>query len=107
MDSNTISFTVQQKNLNDALMGILRVQNLISPPYISTQPSLNVHRISNRDRFVIVGSDGLFDFFSNGEVVELAHSYILNNPYGDPAKFLVEQLVIKAANRAGKSSIFD
>lgn len=95
---------LKKKNLNDALMGILRVQNLISPPYISTQPSLNVHRISNCDRFVIVGSDGLFDFFSNGEVVELAHSYILNNPYGDPAKFLVEQLVIKAANRAGFSS---
>ncbi|RYR13193.1 hypothetical protein Ahy_B04g070305 isoform B [Arachis hypogaea] len=86
-----------QKILNDALMGILRVRDLISPPYISIQPSLNVHRISSSDQFAIVASDGLFDFFSNDEAVELAESYILSNPFGDPAKFLVEQLIARAA----------
>ena len=59
------------------------------------------------NHFVIVGSDGLFDFFSNDEAVELVNSYILRNPYGDPAKFLVEQLVVKAANHAGKNFIVD
>lgn len=87
-------------------MGILRVRNLISPPYISTQPSLNVHRISKSDCFVIVGSDGLFDFFSNDEAVKLVHSYILSNPSGDPAKFLLEQLVERAADCAGKTLIY-
>lgn len=91
-----------QEKLNDALMGILRVRNLISPPYIATQPSLNVHGISKSDRFVIVASDGLFDFFSNDEAVKLVHSYILSNPHGDPAKFLLEQLVIRAASSAGE-----
>ena len=91
-----------QKNLNDALMGILRVRNLVSPPYISTEPSLSVHRISKSDHFVIVGSDGLFDFFSNDEAVKLVHSYIMSNPNGDPAKFLLEQLVGRAADCAGK-----
>jgi serine/threonine protein phosphatase PrpC len=95
-------FYVMQKNLNDALMGILRVRNLISPPYISIEPSLNLHRISKSDHFVIVGSDGLFDFFSNDEAVMLVHSYILSNPNGDPAKFLLEQLVGRAADCAGK-----
>ncbi|KAK6254506.1 hypothetical protein SCA6_015811 [Theobroma cacao] len=94
---------LKKKKLNDALMGILRVRNLISPPYISTEPSLNVHKISRSDHFVIVGSDGLFDFFSNEEAVKLVHSYISSNPSGDPAKFLVEQLVIKAAHSAGFS----
>ncbi|XP_024626554.1 probable protein phosphatase 2C 40 [Medicago truncatula] len=75
-----------KKNLNDALMEILRVCNLSSPPYISSQPSLNVHKISNSDQFVIVGSDGLFDFFSNEEAVKLVESCILNNPFGDPAR---------------------
>ena len=82
-------------------MGILRVRDLSSPPYVSTQPSLNVHKISNSDQFVIVGSDGLFDFFSNDEAVELVESYILSSPLGDPAKFLVEQLVARAADSAG------
>src|ERR1044072_2004920 len=91
-----------QKNLNDALMGILRVSNLISPPHVSTQPSVNVRKISNSDQFVIVGSDGLFDFFSNDEAVKLVQSYILSNPFGDPAKFLIEQLVVRAADSAGQ-----
>lgn len=95
---------LKRKNLNDALMGILRVRNLTSPPYVSIQPSLNVHRISSSDHFVILGSDGLFDFFSNDEAVNLVHSYILSNPSGDPAKFLLEQLVIRAADSAGFST---
>lgn len=94
---------LKKKELNDALMGILRVRNLISPPYVSTSPSVYVHRISKSDRFVILGSDGLFDFFTNEEAVRLVHSYILRNPSGDPAKFLLEQLVVRAADCAGFS----
>ncbi|CAN1187207.1 Probable protein phosphatase 2C 40 [Linum perenne] len=97
---------LKKKKLNDALMGILRVRNLISPPYVSTEPSLNVHRISKSDHFVIVASDGLFDFLSNEEAVELVHSYMLSNPHGDPAKFLLEHLVKRAASCAGKQTLF-
>ncbi|KAJ8560438.1 hypothetical protein K7X08_022298 [Anisodus acutangulus] len=43
------------KSMNDALMGILRVRNTISPPYISVQPSLTVHEISSSDHFVVLG----------------------------------------------------
>ncbi|KAL8167184.1 hypothetical protein V2J09_008683 [Rumex salicifolius] len=92
---------LKKKNLNDALMGILRVGNLISPPYVSLNPSTNVHRISETDHFVIVASDGLFDFFTNEEAVKLVHSYILSSPTGDPAKYLLEKLVAKAAYCAG------
>lgn len=94
---------LKKKELNDALMGILRVHNLTSPPYISTTPCVNVHRISKADSFVILGSDGLFDFFTNEEAVRLVHSYISRNPSGDPAKFLLEQLVVRAAECAGFS----
>ncbi|XP_042511306.1 probable protein phosphatase 2C 40 isoform X1 [Macadamia integrifolia] len=95
---------LKKKKMNDVLMGILRVQSLLSPPYISTQPSVNIHRISKNDHFVIVASDGLFDFFSNDEAVKLVLTYILSNPFGDPAKFLLEQLVLRAANSAGFST---
>lgn len=87
--------------MNDALMGILRVRNLISPPYVSLEPSLISHEVSDSDHFVVLGSDGLFDFFSNNEVVNLVYSYMLKNPFGDPAKFLVEQLAARAADSAG------
>lgn len=63
---------------------------------------MRVHKITESDHFVIVASDGLFDFFSNEEAVELVHSFIFSNPSGDPAKFLLERLVAKAAARVGK-----
>ncbi|PHT66935.1 putative protein phosphatase 2C 40 [Capsicum annuum] len=94
---------LKKKSMNDALMGILRVRNLISPPYISVQPSLTVHEVSSSDHFVVLGSDGLFDFFNNDDVVKLVRSYIQRYPFGDPAKFLVEQLVMRAADCAGLS----
>ncbi|KAI3756122.1 hypothetical protein L1987_55936 [Smallanthus sonchifolius] len=95
---------LKKKVLNDALMGILRVRNLLSPPYVSVQPSLYMHEISSSDHFVILGSDGLFDFFTNDEAVKLVRSYISTKPFGDPAKYLLEQLVLKAACSAGFST---
>ncbi|XP_058083345.1 probable protein phosphatase 2C 40 [Magnolia sinica] len=92
---------LKKRKMNDALMGILQVRNLLSPPYISTKPSLSARRVSNGDCFVIAASDGLFDFFSNDEAVQLVHSYIKSSPHGDPAKFLLEQLLLKAADNAG------
>ncbi|XP_042439894.1 probable protein phosphatase 2C 40 [Zingiber officinale] len=92
---------LKMKKMNDALMGILKVPNLSSPPYISTEPSVANHKVSEGDCFVILASDGLFDFFSNDEVVRLVASYVFDNPTGDPAKFLVEQLVSRAAQIAG------
>ncbi|XP_076896796.1 putative protein phosphatase 2C 40 [Bidens hawaiensis] len=95
---------LKKKVLNDALMGILRVRNLLSPPYISVQPSLCLHEVSSSDHFVIFASDGLFDFFTNDEAAKLVHSYISTKPFGDPAKYLLEQLVLKAACSAGFST---
>lgn len=92
---------LKKKRMNNVLMGILRVRNLSSPPYIRTQPSLNIHRVSEHDRFVVIGSDGLFDFFSNDEIVHIVDSFILSNPYADPAKYILEQLLIRAAAKAG------
>ncbi|KAI3989437.1 hypothetical protein MKX01_032539 [Papaver californicum] len=95
---------LKKREMNDALMGILRVRNLCSPPYVYTLPFTKNHRVSEDDQFVIVGSDGLFDFFSNDEVVQIAHAFIQDNPFGDPAKYLVEQLVLRAAESAGFST---
>lgn len=95
---------LKKKVLNDALMGILRVRNLLSPPYVSVEPSLYMHTVSSSDRFVILGSDGLFDFFTNDEAVKLVHSYISSKPSGDPARYLLKQLVLKAARSAGFST---
>lgn len=96
---------ILQKNLNNALMGILRVQDLRSPPYVYTQPFTMSHKVSENDLFVVLGSDGLFDFFTNDEVVQLVHQFMQENPSDDPAKYLIEQLVLKAAENAGTDKL--
>ncbi|XP_042498891.1 probable protein phosphatase 2C 40 [Macadamia integrifolia] len=95
---------LKKSKMNEALMGILRVRNLCSPPYVYTHPFTNIHRVSDNNKFVVLGSDGLFDFFSNDEVVQLVHLFIQDTPSGDPAKHLVEQLVLRAAENAGFST---
>ncbi|KAJ4824548.1 hypothetical protein Tsubulata_027482 [Turnera subulata] len=92
---------LKKSKLNDALMGILQVQNLCSPPYIYSDPFTACHSVSENDQFVVLASDGLFDFFTNDEVVLLVHQFIQQNPSGDPAKHLIEQLVHRAADNAG------
>ncbi|CAA6659707.1 unnamed protein product [Spirodela intermedia] len=94
---------LKKSNLNDALMGILRVRNLISPPYVYTHPFTTSHRVAEDDLFVVLGSDGLFDHFSNDNVVQLVHQFVQEHPFGDPAKFLIEQLVSKVAETSGFS----
>ncbi|KAF6163700.1 hypothetical protein GIB67_036160 [Kingdonia uniflora] len=86
---------LKKSNMNDALMGILRVRNLCSPPYVYTNPFTRSHQVSEKDQFVVLGSDGLFDFFNNEEVVQLVHSFIHNNPFEDPAKYLVENKLLE------------
>lgn len=92
---------LKQAKLNDALIGILRVQDLCSPPYLSAQPHVTAHTVSEEDEFVVIASDGLFDFFSNEEVVELIHRFMSENPNSDPAKYMLDQLLIRAAQNAG------
>lgn len=87
--------------MNNALMGILRVKDLSSPPYLTINPSVNRLQVQPEDKFVVIGSDGLFDFFTNEEVVEYVDSFLIAQPSGDPAKYMVEQLLLRAANFAG------
>jgi pyruvate dehydrogenase phosphatase len=90
-----------QANMNNALMGILRVQHLTSPPYLTADPSVNMLRVDPDDQFLIIGSDGLFDFFTNDEVVNHIHQFLCDHPAGDPAKFMIDHLLLRVADNAG------
>lgn len=94
---------LKKRKFNDALMGILQVKNLCSPPYVHTNPHTLSHRVSEDDLFVVLGSDGLFDFFGNDEIVGIVSQFIQENPFGDPAKYLIEQLLVRAAQNADLS----
>lgn len=94
---------LKSEKMNNSLMGIFRVRDLWSPPYVSSKPHVMAHRLSPLDHFVVIGSDGLFDFFSNEEVVQHVAQFLAVSPHGDPAKYMLEQLLLRAADRAGKT----
>ncbi|GFZ18012.1 pol-like 5 [Actinidia rufa] len=70
-------------------------------PYITCLPYIYHHRLGPRDRFLILSSDGLYQYFTNEEAVSEVELFISWSPEGDPAQHLVEELLFRAAKKAG------
>lgn len=70
-----------------------------SPPYITAIPEVKSFRIDKHDRFVIIGSDGLWDFLSNDEAVEVVREEMAKGNYEHAGRALVERTLQKAAKR--------
>ncbi|XP_062214142.1 protein phosphatase 2C 35-like [Phragmites australis] len=92
---------LKQPKWNDALLEVFRIDYVGSSPYITCNPSLFHHRLSTRDRFLILSSDGLYQYFTNEEAVAHVEMFIATTPEGDPAQHLVEEVLFRAANKAG------
>ncbi|CAH9078050.1 unnamed protein product [Cuscuta epithymum] len=70
-------------------------------PYISCIPSLHHHRLCPKDHFLVLCSDGLYQYLSNEEVVSHVKDFMEKCPDGDPAQHLIEELLFRAAKKAG------
>ncbi|KAL3653144.1 putative protein phosphatase 2C 4 [Castilleja foliolosa] len=92
---------LKQPKWNDALLEVFRIDFIGTSPYINCLPSLYHHRLGPRDRFLILSSDGLYQYFTNEEAVSEVELFISWSPEGDPAQHLVEELLFRAAKRAG------
>ncbi|WZZ77453.1 hypothetical protein YC2023_098025 [Brassica napus] len=53
------------------------------------------------ERFLILSSDGLYQYFTNEEAVSEVELFITLQPEGDPAQHLVQELLFRAAKKAG------
>lgn len=71
-------------------------------PYLSCTPSVLHHRLSSSDRFLVLSSDGLYQYFSNEEVVAHVTWFMENVPEGDPAQYLIAELLFRAAKKNGQ-----
>ncbi|XP_022757563.1 protein phosphatase 2C 29-like isoform X2 [Durio zibethinus] len=92
---------LKKPKLNDALLEMFRNEYIGTAPYISCSPSLCHHRLCPRDQFLILSSDGLYQYLSNQEVVSLVESFMEKFPDGDPAQQLIEEVLFRAAKKAG------
>ncbi|CAH9073123.1 unnamed protein product [Cuscuta europaea] len=92
---------LKQPKWNNALLEMFRIHYVGISPYISCVPSLYHHRLGTRDRFLILSSDGLYQYFTNEEAVQEVEHFIAWSPEGDPAQHLVEKVLFRAAKKAG------
>jgi len=95
-----------QPKWNDVVLEMFRNEYIGTAPYISCCPSLRHHRLCPRDQFLILSSDGLYQYLSNEEVVSQVQSFMEKFPDGDPAQHLIEELLLRAAKKAGKKIFF-
>ncbi|KAE8700959.1 Protein phosphatase 2C 32 [Hibiscus syriacus] len=86
---------------NEALLEMFQIDYVGNAPYLSCIPSVVHHRLSSSDRFLVLSSDGLYQYFSNEEVVAHVTWFMENVPEGDPAQYLVAELLFRAANKNG------
>ncbi|KAM3734589.1 hypothetical protein ACB098_10G027200 [Castanea mollissima] len=93
--------SLKQPRWNDALLEMFRNEYIGTAPYISCLPSLCHHRLCPRDQFLVLSSDGLYQYLSNQEVVSQVESFMEKFPDGDPAQHLIEELLFRAAKKAG------
>ncbi|KAL3536398.1 hypothetical protein ACH5RR_004859 [Cinchona calisaya] len=92
---------LKQPKWNDALLQMFRIDYVGTLPYITCLPSLYHHRLGPKDRFLILSSDGLYQYLTNEEVVSEVEMFMSSFPEGDPAQHLVEEVLFRAAKKAG------
>ncbi|KAL0812725.1 hypothetical protein Bca101_069168 [Brassica carinata] len=92
---------LKQPKWNNALLEMFQIDYIGESPYINCLPSLYHHRLGSKDKFLILSSDGLYQYFTNEEAVSEVELFITLQPEGDPAQHLVQELLFRAAKKAG------
>ncbi|KAM0885390.1 hypothetical protein ACQ4PT_030360 [Festuca glaucescens] len=92
---------LKQPKWNNRLLGAFKVNYIGMDPYLNCIPSLCHHRIGPEDKFLVLSSDGLYQYFTNKEVVNQVEMFTAAHPEGDPAQHLVGELLLRAARKAG------
>ncbi|KAK3001957.1 hypothetical protein RJ639_020916 [Escallonia herrerae] len=92
---------LKQPKWNDALLKMFRIDYVGTSPYLNCSPSVHHHKLGPKDKFLILSSDGLYQYFTNQEAVSEVEMFISSFPEGDPAQHLVEEVLFRAAKKAG------
>ena len=101
--SDRLTLTRKQPNMNEALLEMFRIKYVGVEPYVSWKPCMVHHRLTSGDRFLLLSSDGLYQYFSNEEVVAHVAWFMDNVPEGDPAQYLITELLFRAAKKNGEN----
>uniref|UniRef100_A0A1D1Y9X6 protein-serine/threonine phosphatase n=1 Tax=Anthurium amnicola TaxID=1678845 RepID=A0A1D1Y9X6_9ARAE len=92
---------LKKPKFNEALLEMFRINYIGTSPYLSCIPLVVHHRLSSNDRFLVLSSDGLYQYFTNEGVVSHVAWFMENVPEGDPAQYLITELLFRAAKKNG------
>ncbi|KAJ1697724.1 hypothetical protein LUZ63_006236 [Rhynchospora breviuscula] len=92
---------LKKPKFNEALLEMFRIDYIGAAPYLSCTPSVLHHRLTSGDLFLVLSSDGLYQYFTNDEVVSHVAWFMDNVPEGDPAQYLIAELLCRAAKKNG------
>lgn len=67
---------LKQPKWNHALLEMFRIDYIGNSPYINCLPSLHHHTLGSRDKFLILSSDGLYQYFTNEEAVSEVETFL-------------------------------
>ncbi|KAH8303162.1 pyruvate dehydrogenase [acetyl-transferring]-phosphatase 1, mitochondrial [Drosophila kikkawai] len=60
--------------------------NYYTPPYLTARPDVQQHELGPNDKFLVIASDGLWDFLSPSEVVSLVGEHINSKKILEPMR---------------------
>ncbi|CAK4082019.1 unnamed protein product [Aphanomyces euteiches] len=72
-----------------------------TPPYVLAKPEVQTHTVTGADKFLILGSDGVWDFLTNQEAVEIVHHYVSRGEAHLASRAVVELVLAKVAEVRG------
>src|SRR5690606_16368607 len=73
-------------------------------PYIKSEPEIKIHKLQKNDKYLILATDGLWDFYSAKEVGEIIKQYQDNNREEEDLPYIATSVLynvlLKAADKA-------
>lgn len=58
--------------------------NYLTPPYLTAEPEISYHLITPRDRFLIIATDGIWDFMTPTQAVRLVGEHMIGKIFLQP-----------------------
>lgn len=58
--------------------------NYLTPPYLTAEPEISYHTITPRDRFLIIATDGIWDFMTATQAVKLVGEHMIGKQFLQP-----------------------
>lgn len=58
--------------------------NYLTPPYLTAEPEISYHLITPRDRFLIIATDGIWDFMTSTQAVKLVGEHMIGKIFLQP-----------------------